>query len=75
MRVAEGEKIKEDLKARLNKIEDMSGFKRRTKKFGTLSLNDPRKVMNTLRIQNENLIDGDVVKNYLYTILNQNNIF
>ena len=52
----------------LNKIEDMSGFKRRTKKFGTLSLNDPRKVMNTLRIQNENLIDGDVVKNYLYTI-------
>ena len=52
----------------LNKIEDMSGFKRHTKKFGTLSLNDPRKVMNTLRIQNENLIDGDVVKNYLYTI-------
>ena len=52
----------------LNKNEDGSTFKRRTKKFGTLSLNDPRKVVNSLRNQEENLIDGDVVKNYLYTI-------
>ena len=52
----------------LNKNEDGSMFKRRTKKFGTLSLNDPRKVVNSLRVQEENLIDGDVVKNYLYSI-------
>ena len=52
----------------LNKNEDGTVFKRRTKKFGTLSLNDPRKVINSLRIQEENLMDGDVVKNYLYSI-------
>ena len=52
----------------INKNEDGTVFKRRKKKFGTLSINDPKKVVNTLRVQEENLIDGEVVKNYLYTI-------
>ena len=52
----------------INKNEDGTVFKRRTKKFGTLSLNDPKKVVNTLRVQEENLINEGVVKNYLYTI-------
>ena len=41
----------------LNRIEDGTLFKRRTKKFGTLSINDPKKVMNTLPVQEENLIE------------------
>ena len=52
----------------INKNEDGTVFKRRKKKFGTLSINDPKKVVNTLRVQEENLIDGEVVKNYLYSI-------
>ena len=52
----------------LNRNEDGTVFKRRTKKFGTLSLNDPKKVVNNLRVQEENLLDGEVVKNYLYSI-------
>jgi hypothetical protein len=52
----------------INKNEDGTVFKRRTKKFGTLSLNDPKKVVNNLRVQEENLLDGEVVKNYLYSI-------
>ena len=48
--------------------DDGSGFKRRKKKFGTLWVNDPKKVVNNLKVQEENLIDAGIVKNYLYTI-------
>ena len=52
----------------LSKNEEVAAFRRRTKKFGTLSLNDPKKVVNSLRVQEENLLDGEVVKNYIYSI-------
>ena len=52
----------------LNRNEEGTLFKRRQKKFGTLSINDPKKVVNNLRVQEENLIDGGVVKNFLYSI-------
>ena len=47
---------------------EVTAFRRRTKKFGTISLNDPKKVVNSLRVQEENLLDGEVVKNYIYSI-------
>ena len=48
--------------------DDGSGFKRRKKKFGTLWVNDPKKVVNNLKVQEEKLIEEGIVKNYLYTI-------
>ena len=48
--------------------DDGSGFKRRIKKFGTLWVNDPKKVVNSIKIQEEKLIEEGIVKNYLYTI-------
>ena len=48
--------------------DDGIGFKRRKKKFGTLWVNDPKKVVNNLKVQEENLIESGIVKNYLYTI-------
>ena len=47
---------------------DGSTFKRRQKKFTTLSVNSPKKLVNSLRIQEENLIDAGIVKNFLYTM-------
>ena len=48
--------------------EDGSNFKRRKKKFGTLWVNDPKKVVNNLKVQEEKLIEEGIVKNYLYSI-------
>ena len=48
--------------------DDGSGFKRRKKKFGTLWVNDPKKVVNNLKVQEEKLIEEGIVKNYLYSI-------
>ena len=52
----------------MNLNDDGFGFKRRKKKFGTLWVNDPKKVVNNLRVQEEKLIEEGIVKNYLYSI-------
>ena len=51
-----------------NVNDDGSGLKRRKKKFGTLWVNDPKKVVNNLKVQEEKLIEEGIVKNFLYSI-------
>ena len=66
-------KFKEDIGGlpplkKLTIQDEGSGFKRRKKKFGTLWVNDPRKVVNNLKVQEEKLIEEGIVKNFLYSI-------
>ena len=67
-------RFKEDIafvpkkKMAVNFNEDANSFKRRKKKFSTLLVNDPRKLVNNLKVNEENLIEAGIVKNFLYSI-------
>ena len=68
-----GLKFKEDIQAFSPKkkftVNIKDGFSlRRQRKSTTLLENDPKKLVNNLKVQEENLIEAGIVKNFLYTL-------